>query len=331
MAPFLVVIAALLALTNAQQDEICVWGRHTYPEMALNGLYRKSSNVNGSQVNGKFYWKLDRSGQNCSSDYYWIWWSNPGWYIGKSSTSEFGFGIESLNVAKCVRSGAILNTPIDCLNNWSFDALSSWAIIDTDVTATWGACPSFDCASISAGYSGINACTGPSQFAQTGPNEYTNAGSDLVWFFNEPQFQWTCTASADAGDSCASSVVSNLAPAQAWQDLSDGQSIVYHSGSGASYTCTGSGGTNYTFPPTTPNPTVPKIPTPHPTVVTEPPSGVTLAPTQPTAAPVQAPDPTLSPASGDDDDDDDDDDASSGDDDDDDDDDDASSGDDDDD
>eukprot|EP01084_Bolivina_argentea_P304805 526502_1 len=304
---FLWFISSLVLLATSQQENICIWGRSELTERTLNGLYQRAP----QQVNGKFYWKLDISDQNCYSKYYYLFWYDAapdhGWYIGFSGDGSFGFGIQSLLIAKCL-SPDILSTPVDCGAYWSFKVPFPQTNIDPSVEASWDRCPQLNCASIDVTYNGVSACVGTA--VQTAENEYTASDNSWVWYFNVPFFQWTCTTPDTVRIACESrgqdNGLLNTAPYQNWQDVSNGQSITYDNSRGwdGKFVCVGVA-TTYSLPPTTPYPTMPKIPTPYPTNPTDPPTMIpsvntehpTMTPSQDTLSPTLSPsENTVSPA-----------------------------------
>merc|ERR1712129_665391 len=93
------------------------WGRSSLYDRAANGLYREGP----ENINGKTYWKLDRSDQDCGHEYYYIYWYDEfsKWYVGFSDDGQFSFAPGAGYIAYCDNPSSFL-TPADCDGDWTF-------------------------------------------------------------------------------------------------------------------------------------------------------------------------------------------------------------------
>jgi len=285
MAPLIVICVSIALLSLSYATDMCFWGRNNYYDRAANGLYREGP----ESVNGKTYWKLDRSNKSCSYEYYYIYWYNDyaRWYVGFSDDGQFSFAPSAGYVAFCDGANA-QNSPADCDGNWDF-------IVDDDsdsyVIVTEDRCPSLDCAQIDVddGTSGGNGGCGvykDTLFEQTGANVYSTSKLDMeksLWF-DEATWKWRCTDTDAVEKRCGSwsttddGLTQSSTYDQLWTDLSAGESFKWTIasvgcpsgtcgtvGNNVTITCYGNGTTTTAPPTATPNPTIADIPTPQPT------------------------------------------------------------------
>lgn len=245
---------AISFIAFSYAGDMCFWGRSAVYERAANGLYREGP----ENVNGKPYWKLDRSGQDCGHEYYYIYWYNENaqWYVGFSDTSTFSFAPSAGYIAKCDDLSSF-GSPANCDGGWTFSYSDP---SDVNVIVTEDRCPSLDCAQIdiddgtSAGNPGCGVFSG-NLFNQTGANEYSTVKLGSLYkslWFNEAVWKWYCTDTDAVESRCGSWTYTDDGLSQtslyneSWTDISAGESFQWTLDNVCSSTNCGTSGTKVT-------------------------------------------------------------------------------------
>ena len=191
---------AILTLSNAQNN-MCLWGVDnttiTVAATNRNGLYRYAGGTGTST-----YFRLDRTGADCQSDYLYMYSttdSDSKWTVSETDPDQNG-----LVYGKC---DVQTTTPDKCGNavgatgTWIFDLCQQ-----PRAKVYVGSCPTgpddaSSCESITVTTSGSGNGCDFGTFVQSGDNQYTktSGSSEWVWWFNLPTFQWICTRTLSSG------------------------------------------------------------------------------------------------------------------------------------
>eukprot|EP01083_Nonionella_stella_P179595 638040_1 len=208
--------------------DVCIWGRHTFPNIIVNGKYKYKSNFDSYPwyvQDIDWGWTMEEKEDTQAPKQLHLWHLpllDADFYV-ITFVAPPNPKLDGL-IAQC---GFVNSThPTECGHSWHmYIGGESQLEHDLNVTATYAPCPQWDCDSISV--HGLYGSGCNLHFEERiAPNAWQNKKVGRYWYFLPSVFRWVCRDSYDLSSKMQSNVRAYTNnSANGWIDLSGGENI----------------------------------------------------------------------------------------------------------
>eukprot|EP01083_Nonionella_stella_P311287 1109462_1 len=202
----LLVLLIITETVIAQNTSVCVWGRDTTPNTAINGEFLYQGIFNGGPWYKKVYGTDTR-------------------YLFKGDTRYF-ISADEPEIGPSAHAHCATSTvyPHEC-DQWTVYSSSNGWEVDPDVFCEMGPCAEWDCDQIitNINYEGCNETFS----VKLGANVWANMKQDRFFYFNYIGFNWICNQEVTYKKGTSTALVFAESTRQ-WIDTSMGNTVDIH-------------------------------------------------------------------------------------------------------